>query len=73
MPKNQNMSGEDADMINEFLDAMEANKIKNEGSAMSLKQYIDSLMKKDVPSKKHGGSIKIKQEIRHARKVKTNP
>jgi len=60
MPKNQKMSGEDADMINEFLDAMEAGKIKNEGSAMSLKQYIDSLMKKDVPSKKHGGSIKIR-------------
>lgn len=57
MPKNQSMSSD------KFLKALKDFELKDkddEGGAMSLKQYIDSLTKKDVASKKHGGSIKIR-------------
>jgi len=48
MPKNQDMSDEDADLIIDFLDSPEGS------------EYMKELLKKDVPSKKHSGKIKIK-------------
>lgn len=55
MPKNQSMSSD------EFLKALkDMKKADDEVEGMSFKQYLDSLIKKDVPSKKHGGSIKIR-------------
>jgi len=57
MPKNQSMSSD------KFLKALKDFELKDkddEGGAMSLKQYIDDLMKKDVASKKYGGNIKIR-------------
>ena len=59
MPKNQDMSDEDMGLLVDFFDSPEGD------------EYMKELLKKDVPSKKHSGKIKIKQEIRYD--VKTNP
>ena len=55
MPKNegrdktiQDMSDEDIDLLVEFFESPEGSK------------YMKDLLRKDVPSKKHGGSIKIR-------------
>ena len=58
MPKNQSMSSD------KFLKALKDFELKGKDDelvkSMTVQEYIDSLMKKDVASKKHGGSIKIR-------------
>ena len=48
MPKNQDMSDEDTDLLVEFFDSPEGD------------EYMKELLKKDVPSKKHSGKIKLR-------------
>ncbi len=58
MPKNQSMSSD------KFLKALKDFELKGKDGeaveAMSVEDYLKGLMKKDVASKKHGGSIKIR-------------